>query len=76
MGVNANYDKTERHGFNISFEAKPHALLDIALGYRYTKAEFSSGAFSGKTIPMVPESKLNLSLRYSVMEYFGIFVES
>jgi iron complex outermembrane receptor protein len=76
VGVNANYDKTERQGFNVSFELKPLNVLDIALGYRYTKAEFSAGSFSGKTIPMVPESKLNLSLRYTFMEYCRIFIDT
>ena len=76
MGVNANYDKTERQGFNVSFELNPLQRLDIALGYRYTKAEFSGGAFEGKTIPMVPESKLNMSLSYTFMEYCSIFIDT
>lgn len=74
--ANSNYGKTQRRGINFSLDLEPIKTLDLSLGYRFIDAEFKEGSYSGKIIPAVPKSKLNLSLKYKFTEDLSLFVDS
>ncbi len=74
--ANSNYGRTRRRGINFSLDLKPIDKIDLSLGYRFIDAEFKKGPYSGKTVPEVPKSKFNLSLKYEFARNFSLFVDS
>ncbi|HTL69864.1 MAG TPA: TonB-dependent receptor [Candidatus Eisenbacteria bacterium] len=53
---NENFD-TIRSGAEAAAETAPCDRLQLFANYTYTRAEFDNGAFDGKAVPLVPESK-------------------
>lgn len=65
FGAFTNYDKTIRQGLSFleRYQITDHLAFNSQLNY--VRARFSSGKFSGKTIPAVPAVTANVGLDYS-----------
>ncbi len=57
--INENFD-TIRQGFELANEIALNDRTQFFFNVTYTDPEFDNGAFGGKTIPLVPETKWSL----------------
>jgi len=61
--LNENYPSpTIRNGSELNLGGAFNEFLDASLSYSYTKGEFESGVYKGKTIPLVPKHKCGIKL--------------
>lgn len=61
--LNENFD-TVRYGVEAANELALTERLQIFSNFTYTQAEFDNGAFDGRTVPLVPESKVSAGVLY------------
>ncbi|TCJ13458.1 TonB-dependent receptor [Parasulfuritortus cantonensis] len=65
-GRNENLQRTRHQGLTVDASLKLAADLLARAGYSYTKAYFTAGADSGKTIPLVPRQEARLGLNWRI----------
>ncbi|PWB43647.1 MAG: hypothetical protein C3F19_02705 [Rhodocyclales bacterium] len=63
-GANVNFDPTRRQGLEAELDWRIAESLKAKLAYAYTDAEFRSGPYEGKRVPLVPRDKLTLQLTW------------
>lgn len=63
-GANVNFDPTRRQGLEAELDWRIAESLKAKLAYAYTDAEFRSGPYAGKRVPLVPREKLTLQLNW------------
>ena len=61
-GNNENFPGTRRRGLELEGRWQLSSNLQAKLGFAQTEARFTEGAFNGKTVPMVPNSKATATL--------------
>jgi iron complex outermembrane receptor protein len=66
LGSNVNLDKTRHDGLNLDINQSLSRQISLNIGYAYRKASFRAGTNKSKTIPLVPQHKLNLSGNYKI----------
>ena len=74
-GANVNFSPTRRKGAEVEAAWKAVESLEIRLSYAYTDATFRNGAYSGKSIPLVPKNQASIGLTWNVSEisrYSGV----
>mgnify|MGYP006323065417 FL=1 len=64
LGANVNFDPTRRQGLEAELDWRIAERLKARLAYAYTDAEFRSGPYEGKRMPLVPRDKLTLQLTW------------
>ena len=64
-GANENYDKTCREGLELTFDSKLFKKISFFGSYTYINAFFISGRYDEKIVPMAPEHKGSLGLRFA-----------
>ncbi len=64
--TNTNYDPTRRRGIEVETSARVTASLGLAVQAAVRRAEFSQGAYTGKTVPLVPEQTLTARMTYQM----------
>jgi iron complex outermembrane receptor protein len=64
LGANVNFDPTRRQGLEAELDWRIAERLKAKLAYAYTDAEFRSGPYAGKRVPLVPREKLTLQLTW------------
>ncbi len=64
VGTNVNFDPTRRQGLEAELDWRIAERLKARLAYAYTDAEFRSGPYEGKRMPLVPRDKLTLQLTW------------
>lgn len=64
-GSNVNFPATRRRGTELEGQWDISHALQARLGYAYTEARFTEGVYSGNAVPMVPNHKANLGLRWN-----------
>ena len=64
LGANVNFDPTRRQGLEAELDWRIAESLKAKLAYAYTDAEFRSGPYEGKRVPLVPRDKLTLQLTW------------
>jgi len=74
-GQNQNAPRTRRQGVEATARIRPHAQVDLLVGYSYTEARYRSqwlSAFGlvekGDWAPLVPMHRANASLNYRPLE--------
>lgn len=68
QGGNVNYDPTKRSGINLREKYALTKVADLRINLQYTRAKFSEGTFTGKTIPSVAPLAGNFSIDYKLTE--------
>lgn len=73
--ANINLDKTRRRGLmaNLGWQAGKRTRLSAS--YTYTDAEVSSGAFAGKSIPVVAKHSALMGLDYALAPSWQLYGE-
>lgn len=61
--LNENFD-TVRTGVEAADELALTERLQFFSNYTFTQAQFDNGAFDGKTVPLIPESKVSAGVLY------------
>lgn len=73
---NENMDKTRRIGLEADILWRIHDAWKIQANYTYTQAEFTSGAYEGHQVPLVPEHKAavhtTVHLPFSTTVFAGV----
>lgn len=64
VGANVNFDPTRRQGLETELDWRIVERLRAKLAYAYTDAEFASGPYDGKRVPLVPRHKATLQLNW------------
>jgi iron complex outermembrane receptor protein len=64
IGANANLDPTRRQGLEVEAGWRILDRLDARLAYARTEAEFRSGPYAGKDVPLVPRDKLTVQMTW------------
>ena len=64
LGANVNFDPTRRQGLEAEIDWRIAEPLKARFAYAYTDAEFRSGPYDGKSVPLVPRDKLTLQLTW------------
>lgn len=62
---NENFPATRRRGLELEGRWQLSSNLRAKLGLAQTGAKFTEGAFNGKTVPMVPDSKATATLNWN-----------
>jgi len=68
ISATENYDKTRHEGLEFAFDAGLFKAVDFFGSYTLTQATFKGGVYNNKTIPMAPQHKGALGLRFSFMQ--------
>jgi iron complex outermembrane receptor protein len=63
---NANYDRTVHEGLETSLDAKLNDRTNMFFNYTFTNAYFDGGQYSGNKIPLVPENKGSVGLKFTL----------
>ncbi|MGA2774802.1 MAG: TonB-dependent receptor [Candidatus Omnitrophota bacterium] len=63
---NGNYDKTVHQGFEFSLDAKLNTDINLYGNYTFTNAYFDGGQYDNNAIPMVPQHKGSVGLRWAL----------
>lgn len=63
-GANVNFDPTRRQGLEAEMEWQATSQVSARLAYTYAEAEFRSGPYAGKRVPMVPRHKASLQVNW------------
>lgn len=73
-GNNENFPATSRRGLELEGRWQMTASLQAKLGLSQTEARFTEGAFNGRTVPMVPNTKAFATLDWNAGAYgrFGV----
>lgn len=64
LGANVNFDPTRRQGLEAELDWRIAERLKAKLAYAYTDADFRSGPYAGKRMPLVSRDKLTLQLAW------------
>ncbi|TAM37872.1 TonB-dependent receptor [bacterium] len=64
FGQNENYDKTVHEGIDSSLDIKLNDLVILSGTYTFTNAYFDGGPFDKNKIPLVPQHKGSIGLRF------------
>jgi iron complex outermembrane recepter protein len=64
-GANVNFDKTRRSGFELDAKHQVNAQWALQLNTAWRQARFTSGAYTGKDIPLVPGQTVSLRADWS-----------
>lgn len=64
LGANVNFDPTRRQGLEAELDWRITGRLRTRLAYAYTDAEFRSGPYDGRRVPLVPRDKATLQLSW------------
>jgi iron complex outermembrane receptor protein len=64
LGANVNFDPTRRQGLEAELDWRIAERFKARLAYAHTNAEFRSGPYDGKRVPLVPRDKLTLQLTW------------
>lgn len=59
-GANINFDPTQRQGLEIEAKHAINAVFDLRLNAALRQAAFTSGAYSGNSVPLAPSKTLAL----------------
>lgn len=62
LGANTNFSPTRRNGAELEADWKLSEDLNAKFSYSYTDAFFRSGAYSGKSVPLVPRNQASAQL--------------
>jgi len=62
VGTNTNFAPTRRQGIEVEADWRVGERLKARLAYARTDAEFRSGAYAGRRMPLVPRDKATLQL--------------
>ena len=73
--LNENFD-TKRQGIELAAELALNERAQVFANLTYTKAEFDNGAFDGKTIPLVPESKWSAGVLLKPLKHLMVSVQA
>lgn len=65
FGANVNFDPVTRTGIELDSRSALNKQLALTVNAAVRKARFSQGAYTGKTVPLVPRSNLSLGLDWS-----------
>jgi iron complex outermembrane receptor protein len=65
-GENENYDRTVHEGIESSLDAKLNDWIMLFGNYTFTNAYFDGGQYSGNKIPLVPQHKASLGLKFKL----------
>lgn len=68
-GMNSNLDKTERMGIELSNQLKVTPRYSLRSSAQLLKAQFKSGANSGKDIPSVPNVNGRIGITYTANKH-------
>lgn len=68
-GRNANLDPLRRRGAESETTWRPSRDWTVRLALNYTDAQFTSGTYEGKTVPLVPHHKETLSATWDGAAY-------
>lgn len=64
FGANVNLDPTRRQGLETELDWRVAERLKAKFAYAYTDAEFRSGPYAGKEVPLVPRDKATVQLAW------------
>ncbi len=64
VGTNINFDPTRRQGLEFEMDWRLSERFKTRLAYTYTDAEFRSGPYAGKRVPLVSRDKVSLQLTW------------
>ncbi len=64
IGKNTNYDKTVHEGLESSIDMKLNGWINFFGNYAFTKAYFDGGQYNKNEIPLVPQHKGSVGLRF------------
>lgn len=64
VGANTNFAPTRRQGLEAELDWRIAERFKARLAYAYTDAEFRSGLYDGKRVPLVPRDKATLQLTW------------
>ena len=62
---NENFPETRRRGVELEGRWNVSSSVQTRLGYSRTEAKFTAGAFSGRTVPLVPHYKASASISWN-----------
>jgi iron complex outermembrane receptor protein len=62
--TNVNLDETSRYGTDLFVTYALTEKLDASVNYTYVSTEIVGGTFDGSEIPLVPEHKLRVAMKY------------
>jgi iron complex outermembrane receptor protein len=63
-GQNENYDKSIHQGIELSLDARLNKLVAIFGNYTFTNSYFDGGAYDKNKIPLVPQHKGSVGLKF------------
>ena len=63
-GQNENYDRTVHEGLESSLDVKLNNWVTLFGNYTFTNAYFDGGQYSGNEIPLVPNNKGSVGLKF------------
>lgn len=64
FGANVNLDPTRRQGVETELDWRITERLKARFAYAWTDAEFRTGAYAGKDVPLVPRDKATLQFNW------------
>lgn len=64
LGANVNFDPTRRQGLEAELGWRIAERFRMRLAYAYTDAEFVSGPYDGRRVPLAPRDKATLQLTW------------
>ena len=63
---NENYDRTIHEGLESSLDVKLNNRIILFGNYTFTNAYFDGGQYSGNKIPLVPQDKVSIGLKFTL----------
>ncbi|MCK6384836.1 MAG: TonB-dependent receptor [Rhodocyclaceae bacterium] len=64
LGANVNFDPTRRQGLEAELDWRIAESLKAKLAYAHVDAEFRSGPYDGRRVPLVPRDKATVQLTW------------
>ncbi|CAG0931377.1 MAG: TonB-dependent receptor [Rhodocyclaceae bacterium] len=64
LGANVNFDPTRRQGLEAELDWRIVESLKAKLAYAHVDAEFRSGPYDGRRVPLVPRDKATVQLTW------------
>ena len=76
FGANINFDPTTRSGLELDARSQISSSLSLSANAAVRQAKFRAGAYTGKTVPLVPKQTLSLGANWQPLPQHGFDVRA
>ena len=76
FGANINFDPTTRSGLELDARSQISSSLSLSANAAVRQAKFRAGAYTGKTVPLVPKQTLSLGANWQALPQHGFDVRA